>query len=47
MGVDISGILVKHPTSIKDNGGITVSVDAFNISWLNLTCLPLLHRKIQ
>ena len=39
MGVDISGILVKHPTSIKDNGGITVSVDAFNIIYQFLSSI--------
>ena len=39
MGVDISGILVKHPTSIKDNSGITVSVDAFNIIYQFLSSI--------
>jgi membrane associated rhomboid family serine protease len=39
MGVDISGILVKHQTSIKENGGITVSIDAFNIIYQFLSSI--------
>ncbi|MGE9810459.1 flap endonuclease-1 [Ferroplasma acidiphilum] len=39
MGVDISGILVKHQTSIRENGGITVSIDAFNIIYQFLSSI--------
>lgn len=31
MGVDISDILVKHQTSLKEHNGIIVSVDGYNI----------------
>lgn len=31
MGVDISNILVKHQTSLKDNSGLTLSLDGYNI----------------
>ena len=39
MGVDISGILVKHETTIKENTGIMVSIDAFNIIYQFLSSL--------
>ncbi len=39
MGVNISGIMVKHSTSIKENSGITVSVDAFNIIYQFLSSI--------
>jgi len=39
MGVDISGILIKHQTSIKENSGITVSIDAFNIIYQFLSSI--------
>ncbi len=39
MGVDISGILVKHQTSIKENSGVTVSIDAFNIIYQFLSSI--------
>jgi flap endonuclease-1 len=39
MGVDISGILVKHETSVKENSGITVSVDAYNIIYQFLSSI--------
>lgn len=31
MGVDISDILLKHQTTLKEHSGITVSVDGYNI----------------
>jgi flap endonuclease-1 len=39
MGVDISGILVKHETTIKENTGIMVSIDAFNIIYQFLSSI--------
>ncbi|WP_337860745.1 flap endonuclease-1 [Ferroplasma sp.] len=39
MGVNISGILIKHKTSIKENSGITVSVDAFNVIYQFLSSI--------
>ena len=39
MGVDISGILIKHETTIKENTGITVSVDAYNIIYQFLSSI--------
>jgi flap endonuclease-1 len=39
MGVDISGILIKHQTSIKENSGITVSVDAYNVIYQFLSSI--------
>lgn len=31
MGVDISNILVKHQTSLKEQSGLTLSIDGYNI----------------
>lgn len=31
MGVDISNILIKHQTSLKEYNGLTVSIDGYNI----------------
>ena len=39
MGVDISGILLKHQTSIKENSGTMVSVDAYNIIYQFLSSI--------
>ncbi len=39
MGVDISGILLKHKTSIKENSGTVVSVDAYNIIYQFLSSI--------
>lgn len=33
MGVDISDILLKHQTTLKEHNGITVSVDGYNIMY--------------
>lgn len=39
MGVDISGILTKHQTTLKENAGITVSVDGYNIMYQFLSSI--------
>ncbi len=39
MGVDISNILLKHKTSIKENSGTTVSIDAYNIIYQFLSSI--------
>lgn len=51
MGVDISDILIKHPTNLKDQGGRTLSVDAYNIIYQFLSSIrqpdgtPLMDRS--
>ena len=51
MGVDISDILVKHSTNLKDQGGMRVSVDAYNIIYQFLSSIrqpdgtPLMDRS--
>jgi flap endonuclease-1 len=39
MGVDISGILVKHQTSLKEQGGMTLSIDGYNILYQFLSSI--------
>lgn len=39
MGVDISDIIVKHRTSLKENSGATVSVDGYNIMYQFLSSI--------
>lgn len=39
MGVDISGILVKHQTTLKEHNGVTVSVDGYNIMYQFLSSI--------
>lgn len=51
MGVDISGILTKHQTTLKEQNGITVSVDGYNIMYQFLSSIrqpdgtPLMDTK--
>lgn len=51
MGVDISGILVKHNTSIKDYNGQTLTVDSYNTIYQFLSNIrqpdgtPLMDRQ--
>ncbi len=51
MGVDISGILVKHNTSIKDYNGQTLTVDSYNTIYQFLSNIrqpdgtPLMDRE--
>lgn len=51
MGVAISDILLKHPTSLKDHRGLTVAVDAYNVLYQFLANIrqadgtPLLDAK--
>ena len=39
MGVDISDILVKHPTTLKDQKGLRMGVDAYNILYQFLSSI--------
>ncbi len=39
MGVNISGILIKHETSIKENSGIKASLDGYNIIYQFLSSI--------
>lgn len=39
MGVDISNILVKHQTSLKEQGGLTLSIDGYNILYQFLSSI--------
>ncbi len=39
MGVDISNIMLKHQTSIKENSGTKVAVDAYNIIYQFLSSI--------
>ncbi len=39
MGVNISGILIKHETSIRENAGIKASLDAYNIIYQFLSSI--------
>ncbi len=39
MGVDISGILVKHQTSLKEQSGLTLSIDGYNILYQFLSSI--------
>ncbi|AAT42813.1 flap endonuclease-1 [Picrophilus oshimae] len=39
MGVNLSSILIKHETSLKDNSGSIVSVDAYNIIYQFLSSI--------
>lgn len=39
MGVDISNILVKHQTSLKENSGLTLSIDGYNILYQFLSSI--------
>lgn len=39
MGVDISSILVKHQTSLKEQGGLTLSIDGYNILYQFLSSI--------
>lgn len=51
MGVDISDLVTKHQTTLKDHGGSTFSIDAFNILYQFLSSIrqpdgtPLMDRK--
>ncbi len=51
MGVDISDLVVKHPTSLKDFAGSVLTVDAYNILYQFLSSIrqqdgtPLMDRK--
>ena len=51
MGVDISDIVVKHSTTLKEHSGSTFSVDAYNILYQFLSSIrqpdgtPLMDRK--
>ncbi len=39
MGVDLSSILVKHPTTLQDQGGRKLSIDAYNILYQFLSSI--------
>ena len=39
MGVDISDILIRHQTSLKEHNGITVSIDGYNILYQFLSSI--------
>lgn len=51
MGVDISDLVIKHQTSLKDHSGSVFSVDAYNILYQFLSSIrqpdgtPLMDRK--
>lgn len=51
MGVDISDLIIKHPTTLKDHAGSTFTVDAYNILYQFLSSIrqpdgtPLMDRK--
>jgi flap endonuclease-1 len=39
MGVDISDLLTRHQTTLKEQKGIKVSIDAFNIMYQFLSSI--------